>query len=72
MLELPPNVSEQLCLYSDSCNSFEGSDCKEARMEQGDVGIVSTPTPVVGALGQGVGLTHGTPGVVVECEVEPG
>ena len=41
-------------------------------MEQGDVSVVSTPTSVVGVLGQGVGLTHGTPGVVVECEVEPG
>ena len=72
MLELPPNVSEQLCLYSDGCNSFEGLDCKEARMEKGDVSIVSTPTSVVGVSGQGVGLTHGTPGAVVECEIELG
>ena len=72
MSELPPNVSEQLHLYSDGCNSFKGSDCEEARMEQGDVGIVSAPTSVVRASGQGVGLTHGTPRTVVECEVKPG
>ena len=72
MSELPPNISEQLHLYSDGCNSLKGSDCKEARMEQGDVGIVSTPTSVVRASGQGVRLTHGTPRVVVECEIELG
>ena len=72
MLELPPNISEQLRLYSDSCNSLEGLDCKEAQMEQGDVSIVSTPTSMVGVSGQGIGLTHGTPRAVVECEVEPG
>ena len=72
MSELPPNISEQLCLYSNGCNSLKGSDCKEARTEQGDVGIVSAPTPVVGVLGQGIGLTHGTPGAVVECEVKLG
>ena len=72
MSELPLNVSEQLRLYSDGCNSFEGLDCKEAQMEQGDVGIVSAPTSMVRVSGQGVGLTHGTPGAVVECEVKPG
>ena len=41
-------------------------------MEQGDVSIVSAPTSVVGALGQGIGLTHGAPRAVVECEVKPG
>ena len=51
MSELPPNISEQLRLYSDVCNPLKGSDCEEAQMEQGDVGIVSTPTSVVGALG---------------------
>ena len=72
MSELPPNVLEQLHLYSDGCNSLKGSDCKEAWMEQGDVSIVSAPTSVVGALGQGIGLTHGAPRAVVECEVKPG
>ena len=72
MSELPLNISEKLCLYSNGCNSLEGSDCEEAQMEQGDVSVVSAPTSVVGASGQGIGLTHGTPGVVVECEVEPG
>ena len=72
MSELPPNVLEQLHLYSDGCNSLKGSDCKEAQTEQGDVSIVSAPTTVVGALGQGIGLTHGTPGAVMECEVKPG
>ena len=41
MLEFPLNVSEQLHLYSNGCNSLRGSDFKEAQMEQGDVGIVS-------------------------------
>ena len=41
-------------------------------MEQGDVGIVSTPTSMVGVSGQGIRLTHETPRAVVECEVEPG
>ena len=72
MLELPLNISEQLHLYSNGCNSLKGSDCEEARMEQGDVGIVSTPTSMVGASGQGIGLTHGTPRVVVEYEVKLG
>ena len=72
MLELPLNISEQLHLYSDGCNSLKGSDCEEAQIEQGDVSIVSTPTSMVGVLGQGIGLTHGTPGAVVECEVELG
>ena len=72
MSELPPNISEQLHLYSDSCNSLEGSDCKEAQLELGDVSIVSALTSMVGALGQGIGLTHGTPGAVVECEIKPG
>ena len=65
MLELPLNVLEQLRLYSDGCNSLEGSDCKEAQLEQGDIGIVSAPTSMVGVLGQGVGLTHGTPRAVM-------
>ena len=72
MSELPPNISEQLRLYSDGCNSLEGSDSEEAWTEQGDVGIVSAPTSMVRVSGQGVGLTHGTPGAVVECEVKPG
>ena len=72
MLKLPPNVLEQLCLYSNGCNSLEGSDFKEARLEQGDIGIVSAPTSMVRVSGQGVGLTHGTPGAVVECEIELG
>ena len=72
MSELPLNISEQLCLHSDSCKSLKGLDYEEAWMEQGDVSIVSAPTSVVGALGQGVRLTHGTPRVVVECEIEPG
>ena len=42
--ELPPNILEQLCLYSDGCNSLKGLDCEEAQMEKGDVGIVSAPT----------------------------
>ena len=41
-------------------------------MEQGDVSIVSTPTSMDGALGQGIRLTHGTPKAVVQCEVELG
>ena len=73
MSELPLNISEQLRLHSDGCNSLKGLDCEEARMEQGDVGIVSAPTSMVRALGRGVGLTHGAPGAVVEQhEVEPG
>ena len=72
MSEFPLNVSEQLHLYSNGCNSLEGSDCKEAWMEQGDVSVVSAPTSVVEASGQGIGLTHGAPGAVVEREVKPG
>ena len=41
-------------------------------MEQGDVGVVSAPTSVVGALGQNIGLTHGALRAVVEHEIEPG
>ena len=33
---------------------------------------VSAPTSVARVLGQGIGLTHGAPRVVVECEVKPG
>ena len=72
MSELPPNISEQLCLYSDGCNSLKGSDWEEAQMEQGDVGIVSAFTSMVRVSGQGIALTHGAPGVVVECEIELG
>ena len=72
MSELPLIISEQLHLYSNGCNSLKGSDCEEAQTEQGDVGVVSAPTSMVGMSGQGVGLTHGTPRAVVECEIEPG
>ena len=72
MSELPLNVLEQIHFYSNGCNSFEGSDCKEAQTEQGDVSIVSAPTSMVRALGQGVRLTHGAPRAVVECEVKLG
>ena len=49
--KLPLNILEQLHLCSDGCNSLKGSDCEEAWTEQGDVGIVSAPTSVVGVLG---------------------
>ena len=41
-------------------------------MEQGNVSIVSAPTSMVRALGQGIGLVHGASGAVVEREVKPG
>ena len=35
------------------------------QVEQGDVGIVSAPTSVVGMSGQSIGFTHGAPRAVL-------
>ena len=64
------DISENVPFFPDDFQAFQRTYHKESRGEQGDVRIIIGPGPMVRSLGQGIGLPHASPRLVVQDKVK--
>ena len=64
------DISEDVPFFPDDFQAFQHTYREESRGEQGDVGIIIGPGPMVRSSGQGIGLPHASPRSVVQDKVK--
>ena len=64
------DVSEDVLFLPDDFQAFQHTHCEKSWGEQGDVGSVIGTGPMVCSSGQGIGLPHASPRLVVQDKVK--
>ena len=60
------DVSEDVLFFPDDFQAFQRTYHEKPRSEQGDVRVVIRPGPMVRSSGQGIGIPHASPRLVVQ------